>query len=119
MQTMTKHLSAPSILFAIGIGFANMCGGTGVANAKDFPTVRYEVSGPGVAETITYQTVSGQRHEVNVPLPWSTEFDAFGGQVFVLSAQAQGTVSCKILLDGNQVSNTSSTGTPGRAMCSH
>ena len=49
-----------AILFVIGVGLANTCG---VANAaKDFPTVRYEVSGPAVAEYISYQTDTGQQH---------------------------------------------------------
>jgi hypothetical protein len=49
---MTKHLGGPAILFAIGIGFANTCG---VAAAKDFPTIRYEISGSSpVAEYISF-----------------------------------------------------------------
>ena len=96
---MTKHLGGAAILFAIGIGFANTCG---VAGAKDFPTVRYEISGaPAVAEFISYETDTGQQRAVNVQLPWSTEFTAFGGGVFVISAQGPGTLTCRILLDGN------------------
>jgi hypothetical protein len=115
-----KLLRGCSIVFAFLTGFASMCGLTGgVANAGDFPKVRYEVSGSGVAETITYQTDTGQQHQVNVPLPWSTQFTAFGGQVFVLSAQGQGTISCRILVDGNSVNNATSAGAPGRAVCSH
>ena len=114
---MTKHLRGPAFLFAIGIGFANVCG---VANAKDFPTVRYEVSGPGVAEFINYQTDTGQLRAVNAKLPWSTEFESFGGQVFVVSAQGPGPITCKILLDGKEVSTaTATTGTPARTVCSH
>lgn len=120
---MTRsHLSRPSILFAIGIGFANMCGGAvaGVANAKDYPTVRYEVSGPEVAEYISYQTNNGQQRAVNAKLPWSTEFTGFGGEIFLLSAQGPGPITCKILLDGNEVSNaTASVGTPARTVCTH
>ena len=59
---MTKHLGGPSVLFAIGIGFANACG---VANANQISQVRYEVSGPGVAEFIYYQTDTGQLRAVN------------------------------------------------------
>jgi hypothetical protein len=118
MTTMTKHLAGPSILFAIGIGFANACG---VANAlPENPKVRYEVSGPATAQFIYYQTDTGQLHQVNATLPWSTEFTAFGGQVFVLSAQGPGPITCKILLDGNVVSNaTATTGTPARTVCTH
>ncbi|WP_197501724.1 MmpS family transport accessory protein [Mycobacterium sp. 852002-51057_SCH5723018] len=115
---MTSHLRGPAILFAIGIGFANA---SGVANAlPQFPQVRYEVSGPAVAEYISYQGDNGQQRAVNAPLPWSTEFTSFGGQAFVLSAQGAGPITCKILLDGNVVSNaTATTGTPARTMCSH
>jgi hypothetical protein len=118
MAIMMKQLGGPSILFAIGIGFANACG---VAHAiLENPQVRYEVSGPGVAEFIYYQTDTGQLHQVNAPLPWSTQFTAFGGQVFVLSAQGPGPITCKILLDGNVVSNaTATTGAPARTVCSH
>jgi MmpS family membrane protein len=108
-------------LFAIGIGFANICGGAaaGVANAKDFATARYEVSGTGVAEYISWQTDSGQQRAVNAQLPWSTEFTSFGGQVYVISAQGPGPITCRILLDGNEVSKaTATTGTPARTVCS-
>ncbi|OBK17195.1 MmpS family transport accessory protein [Mycobacterium asiaticum] len=117
---MTTRRAAASILFATGTVFATT---SGVANAVpmpgEFPQVRYEVSGPGVAEYISFQTHTGQQRAVNVPLPWSTEFQAFGGQVFVLSAQGQGTIACKILVDGNVVNDAHSTGTPGKAVCSH
>ena len=48
------------------------------------------------------------------------DITAFGGQVFVLSAQGPGPLNCKILLDGNVVSDaTATTGTPARTVCSH
>jgi len=117
---MRNHLGAPSVLFAIGIGFANICGMAGPANANDYPVARYEVSGPGVAEFISYQSDNGQQRAVNAKLPWSTEFASFGGQVFVISAQGPGPITCKILLDGNVVSSaTATTGTPARTICTH
>jgi hypothetical protein len=111
-------LSGSSLLFAVGIVVGNACG---VANAMPTnPKVRYEVSGPGVADFIYYQTDSGQQHQVNAPLPWSTQFTSFGGQAFVISAQGQGPLNCKILLDGNVVSDaTATTGTPARTVCTH
>jgi len=121
-ETMTKHLGGPSILFAIGIGFANMCGGTvaGVASAKDFPTIRYEISGSSpVAEYISYETDTGQQRAVNVKLPWSTEFAGFGGGVYVISAQGQGTLTCRILMDGESVKDATATGAPARTACTH
>jgi hypothetical protein len=111
-----KHLRGPSTLFAICIGFAATCG---VANASgDNPQIRYEVTGSsGVAELINYQTDTGQQHAVNARLPWSAQFTAFGGQVFVLSAQAQGSVTCRILVDGSSVKEATATGAPGRTVC--
>jgi Mycobacterium membrane protein len=120
MTSMTSRLalSGSSLVFAIGVGVANACG---VANAiPQNPQVRYEVSGPGVADFIYYQTDTGQLHQVNAPLPWSTEFTAFGGQVYLISAQGAGPLTCKILVDGNVVSNaTATTGTPARTECVH
>jgi hypothetical protein len=115
---MTSHLSGPAILFAIGIGLANACG---VANAvPQNAQVRYEVSGPGVAEFISYETDTGQQRAVNATLPWSTQFTSFGGEVFVVSAQGPGPIECKILMDGNVVSDaTATTGTPARTVCTH
>ncbi len=116
---MTSRRSGPSALFALGIALVTMGGGTvaGVAHAKDLPQVRYEVSGPGVAQYISYQTVTAQEHAVNAPLPWSTEFTGFGGEVFVLSAQGVGALRCRILLDGNVVADAQSAG--GRTVCTH
>ena len=109
------HLRGPSALFAIGIGFAATCG---VAHAGDFPEVRYEVSGSsGVAELINFQTDTGQQHALNAKLPWSATFTGFGGQVYVLSAQAQGTVTCRIIVDGTAVKEATASGAPARTVC--
>jgi hypothetical protein len=121
-ETMTKIFSGPAILFTIGIGFANMCGGpaAGVASAKDFPTIRYEISGSSpVAEYISYETTDGQQRAVNATLPWSAEFAGFGGQVYVISAQGQGTLTCRILIDGQSVKDATATGAPARTACTH
>ena len=115
-MTSRLVLSGCAILFAVGVGPASTCG---VANADAFPQVRYEVSGSGVAQAINYQLDTGQKHIVNVPLPWSTQFTAFGGQVYVLSVQGDGQVSCNIVVDGNSVFKATASGTPGRAVCSH
>lgn len=114
---MTTRLVAPAMLLALGIGFAGTCG---VASAQpDPPTVRYEVSGPAVAEYISFQTLNGQRKLANVPLPWSIEMPSFWAQQFVLSAQGQGTIACRILLDGTQVTDAHGSGTPGHTICMH
>jgi hypothetical protein len=118
---MTNHLGGPSILFAIGVGFANICGGTaGVASAKDFPTIRYEISGSSpVAEYISYETDTGQQRAVNAKLPWSAEFPGYGGGVYVISAQGLGSLTCRILMDGQPVKDATATGTPARTVCTH
>jgi len=116
---MTKHLGGPSMLFAIGIGFANICG-AGVARAKDFPTIRYEISGSSpVAEYISYETDTGQQRAVNAKLPWSAEFPGYGGGVYVISAQGPGSLTCRILIDGQSVKDATATGTPARTACTH
>ena len=91
-----------------------------MASANESPVIRYEVSGPGAAEYISYQTNSGQQRAVNAKLPWSTQFTSFGGEVLVVSAQGPGPIECKILMDGNVVSDaTATTGTPARTVCLH
>ncbi|OBA74901.1 hypothetical protein A5641_26680 [Mycobacterium sp. 1554424.7] len=118
MWNMTSHLRGPSILLAVGVALANACG---VANAiPENPRVTYEVSGPAVAEWISYQSDNGQQRALNAKLPWSTQFTGFGGEVFALSAQGPGPINCKIKLDGNVVSDaTAATGTPARTVCTH
>lgn len=118
MQTMTKHPSGPAILVAGVLGLANMS--AGVAHAATFPQVRYEISGSSpVAEFISYQTDTGQQRSVNAKLPWSTQFTGFGGEVFVISAQGPGSLTCRILIDGNSVKDATATGTPARTVCAH
>ncbi|WP_197509080.1 MULTISPECIES: MmpS family transport accessory protein [unclassified Mycobacterium] len=113
---MTKHRRGLRILFAVGVGWVATV--PGVAQAiPQMPQARYEVTGGPVAQYISYQTDAGQLHQVNVPLPWSTEFTSFGGQVFVISAQGAGPLRCRILLDGNVVADAQSAG--GRTVCAH
>jgi hypothetical protein len=111
-----KHFRGVLTLFTVCFGFAVTCG---VAHANDFPEVRYEVSGSstGVADLIVFQTDSGQQRAVNARLPWSATFTSFGGQVFVVSAQAQGTVSCRIIVDGNVVKEATASGAPAHTVC--
>ncbi len=103
-------------MLAVGIGVANVC--AGVAHANDFPQVRYEVTGTApVAEFISYQTDNGQQRVPNVKLPWSEQFTGFGGQVFVISAQAPGSLTCRILVDGRLVKEATANGAPARTVC--
>ena len=107
------------MLSALGIGFTAVCAPAYADPLPHLPQVRYEVSGSGVAQFISYQTDTGQQRAVNVGLPWSTQFTAFGGQVFVLSAQGPGSITCRILLDGSVVTEQTATGAPGHTVCTH
>ncbi|CAM4091409.1 Mycobacterium membrane protein [Mycobacterium basiliense] len=110
------RLGGPAIVIALAIAGTGTCG---PAHADQFPQVRYEVSGGGVADYISYQTEHGQRHATNVGLPWSSEFTGFGGQVFVLSAQGPGAITCRIVVDGTVVTEQTATGAPGHTVCTH
>lgn len=118
---MSKHPVGVSLLFAVGVVFAST---SGVAHATPspfyHPKVRYVVNGPAVAESISYQSDTGQQHAVNVRLPWSTQFTSWGGEVFDLSAQGPAPITCEILIDGKVVADSTATaGAPGRTVCTH
>jgi hypothetical protein len=84
------------------------------------PKVTYQISGSApVADYISYQSDTGQSEQAQVPLPWRTQFTAFGGQVFVISAQSPGSITCTILLDDKVVSQATANGAPARTVCSH
>jgi hypothetical protein len=82
-------------------------------------TISYQVNGPGAAEYVTYAIDYHQEYEPNVGLPWTKQFSAPKGRVYVLSAQGNGSITCTISVDGNVVSNMTATGAPARAACSH
>jgi Mycobacterium membrane protein len=117
-MTSIKRRTGPSIL---GVLIAFTVAVAEVANATGQPPqVRYEVSGnSAVAEYLSYQTDTGQQQQANVKLPWSTQFTAFGGEVFVLSAQGPGSITCRILINGNMVNQATANGQPARTVCSH
>jgi hypothetical protein len=119
MTTAHKRLRGSAIALTVLSGVAGVgVAAGGAARADEFSQVRYEVTGPAVAQTLTYQLDTGQRHIVNVPLPWSTSFTGYGGQTFVLSAEAPGSVTCRITVNGNVVSNNTAKGAPARTVCS-
>jgi len=122
--------TAPAILFAVIVGLAGCVGAGGTATANvggkplspnSEPMIRYELSGvPGTAEYITYEQDFTQAHETNVRLPWSKQFkDTPGGHGLLLSAQGtgSGTLTCRILLDGQLVSQATASGQPARTVC--
>lgn len=116
-----KRFAGTSVMVAALTTFAATVGIGGTANAgDDIQKVRYQVTGSfPAADYISYQTDAEQRHEASVKLPWSTQFTAFGGEVFVISAQGPGSITCTITINGNVVSNETATGQPARTACTH
>jgi hypothetical protein len=116
-----KHRAVPPILFAALIAFSAAGGICGVANATgQTPQVTYQLSGSApVADYISYQTDSGQTQQAHVPLPWKTQFTALEYQVFVISAQSPGSITCTIVVDGKVVSQATANGVPARTVCSN
>ena len=116
---------------AVVVGFAAIAGvgatSTGAAHAtkppldQTDPTIIYEVTGtPGTAEYLTYEIDFGQAHETNVQLPWSKQFNASpSGHAFLLSAQGtgSGSITCRILVAGQLVSQATASGQPARTVC--
>jgi hypothetical protein len=86
-------------------------------------TVSYEVSssGSGTANNVTYEVDNGMQQETQVALPWSKEFTISGGfKPLVVTAQNSGAgfINCRILVNGNVVSENSSRGQYAVVMCS-
>jgi hypothetical protein len=85
-----------------------------VLNQNAGKTIRYEVSGnSGAADFVTHEVNNGPEQDTKVRLPWSKELTAGQGfQALVLSAQNAGAgwISCRILVDGNVVSEHTSNG---------
>jgi hypothetical protein len=105
------------------VGVGGAAAGSAAADRPLLPpsseTVRYQVSGSGAAEYITYEVDYHQQYEPNVPLPWTKQFTVLPGPVYVLSAQGDGSITCTISINDNVVSTMTATGTPARAACSH
>lgn len=117
-MTSTKSRVGSSILAALMV-FSVPVAATAHADDKP-PQVRYEVSGSSAAaEYLSYQSDTGQHQQANVKLPWSTQFTSFGGEVFVLSAQGPGPLTCRILVDGAVVNEATANGQPARTVCTH
>ena len=113
---MTKQ----SIFVAAVTAFAATVGLGGAAHANPQKQVTYQLSGSApTADYISYEVNDGQNHQANVPLPWKTQINVVGYEVFVISAQAPGSITCTILLDGKVVSQATANGAPARTVCSH
>jgi Mycobacterium membrane protein len=116
MTMTTKSISAAALMvFAATIGLG------GAAHAGPQTQVTYQLSGSApVADYISYEADNdAQRQQAHVPLPWTTQFTVVGNKVYVISAQSPGSITCKILIDGNVVSEATASGAPARTVCSH
>jgi Mycobacterium membrane protein len=118
---MTSQRSAMPRLLAAPTAFITAIGICPAAHATpQLPHVTYQLSGTSpVADYISYQTDDGQSQQVQVPLPWKTQFTAATNQVYVISAQGPGSIACTILLDGQVVSQATANGAPARTACAH
>lgn len=114
-------MSAMRRLVAVLTAFLTAVWLCAVAHATGpLPKVTYQLSGSApVADYISYQTDAGQSQQAQVPLPWKTQFTAFSTQVYVMSAQGPGSITCTILIDGKVVSQATANGAPARTVCSH
>jgi hypothetical protein len=76
-------------------------------------SVRLEVSGTAARTGITYRNATGATEQRDVTAPWSYEFQAKTGDLLTLRAvnrTAEGTVKCRILIDGQLFKEGESTG---------
>jgi hypothetical protein len=65
--------------------------------------VRYEVGGTAATIAVTYRNATGATEQRDVQGTWSYEFQAKQGEVIVLRAAnktTEGTVTCRVLVDG-------------------
>src|ERR1700730_13126108 len=119
--TRCMTMTTKSIFVAALTVFAATIGLGGAAHAGPQTQVTYQLSGSApVADYISYQMDNNaQRQQAQVPLPWTTQFNVIGNKVYVISAQSAGSITCKILIDGNVVSEATASGAPARTVCSH
>ena len=115
MYDMTSKSISVAALTAIAATVA--LGGT--AHADPPTKVTYELSGSApIADYVSYEVESSQLQQAHVTLPWKTDFTVIGSRVFVISAQSPGTITCRILVDGNVVNQATANGAPARTVCS-
>jgi hypothetical protein len=89
---------------------------------KTTHTVRYEVEGTAARVRVTYRNATGALEErTDVTLPWQYEFSAETLDpltVRVFNPTEAGTVSCRILIDGEVFQEAESSGRLTTASCS-
>ncbi|HET9876426.1 MAG TPA: MmpS family transport accessory protein [Mycobacterium sp.] len=122
-----KSRKAMSIVFGLLIASASAWGVQSANGTPSDPTkmtVRYGLTGAGVAGYVTYQSLNGQQHATNVALPWSMQFTDWAtsqttSAAHVVSAQGTGpgSLTCTIEVDGKVVSRNTAAGDPPRVVC--
>ena len=88
-------------------------------------TIVYEISGDAANVSVTYVTYSDEKadeqQETAATLPWSKEVKTKGlvkeGQLIATTGAEGGTVTCKITVDGKEVSTKTATGQFAIADC--
>ncbi len=75
--------------------------------------VRYEVSGTAAIIAVTYRNATGALEQRDIQGPWSYELQAQQGTILTLRAvnkTAEGTVKCRVLIDGQVFKEGESSG---------
>ena len=123
--TMSVLVGAGGLVLVVQIGLANS---SQQATSPAAPQLRvtYEVDGTASTAGVTASTPTGtEQHDINIPLTNTSgvagvSHVAQRGEFLYLSAQNQGsegTITCRITLDGEVVSENSSSGEYGIASC--
>jgi hypothetical protein len=91
------------------------------ATGARVPRVTYRVTGNSGPVQVTYRNAHGGNDAQTATLPWELTFDAVGATPLYVSAVAQGpaplSVTCEILVDGAQRSQSMSVGSSSIATC--
>jgi heme/copper-type cytochrome/quinol oxidase subunit 2 len=88
-------------------------------------TITYEVTGDAPAVDVDYTTYGGDdvttATEAGVPLPWSKEVTTSGllkgGSLIVTTGEQGGSVTCRVLVDGEEAATGTATGPFAVADC--
>lgn len=94
---------------------------TAKASTSDDHVITYMVGGNAPGASLTIENDSGGTSQIDVRVPWTTEFPVDRGDFVYLSAQNSsdgGTITCALLLDGAEVQHAESNTAYGIASCS-
>lgn len=87
-------------------------------------TITYEVTGDAASVDVDYSTYGdsiSSNQETVTTLPWSKETKTTGllkgGSLVVMADEAGGTVTCRVLIDGEEATSNTATGSFAVATC--